>query len=57
VVDIKKAGLPDDTIKFLTAFQSENDPEKKMINPALAAMLNQPSPSALNDNIMKSKDD
>jgi len=56
VVDIKKAGLPADTIKFLTAFQSENDPEKKMINPALAAMLNQPSPSALNDN-MKSKDD
>ena len=47
VVDIQKAGFSADTIKFLTAFQSENDPEKKMINPALSAMLNQPFPSSV----------
>lgn len=54
VVDIKNAGLPAETIEFLTAFQSEHDPDKKMINPALAAMLNQPPPSALDDDDLSS---
>jgi len=47
VVDIGRAGLRPQTIQYLTNFQRRHDPDKKMVNPALARMLNQPLPAPL----------
>lgn len=49
VVDIDKAGIPRESINFLTTFQNKHDPNKKMANPALCHMLKQTVPKPMSN--------